>query len=144
MGRHAQPVPPIFQPEVAAEAIVYAAYAQRREIYVGGSTVKAILANRFVPGLLDRYLARDYAGQLSGEPADAARPDNLFAAAPGRHGAHGRFDHIARGHSLELWASLHRGWLLAGLASRPAPRRHGSAAAADEAFLPRAESSPAP
>jgi NAD(P)-dependent dehydrogenase (short-subunit alcohol dehydrogenase family) len=82
MGRHAQPVPPIFQPEVAAEAIVYAAYAQRREIYVGGSTVKAILANRFVPG---------------------------------RYGAHGRFDHIARGHSLELWASLHRGWLLAGL-----------------------------
>jgi short-subunit dehydrogenase len=115
MGKQAQPVPPIFQPEVAAEAIVYAAYARRREIYVGGSTVKAILANKFVPGLLDRYLARDYAGQLSSEPADPGRPDNLFAAAPGRHGAHGRFDHIARGHSLELWASLHRVWLLAGI-----------------------------
>src|SRR5205085_94794 len=84
--KQARPVPPILQPEVAAEAIVYAAYARRREIYVGGSTVKAILANKFVPGLLDRYLARDYAGQLSSEPADPGRPDNLFAAAPGRHG----------------------------------------------------------
>ena len=114
MGQQAQPVPPIFQPEVAAEAILYAAYARRREIYVGGSTVKAILANKFVPGLLDRYLARDYAGQLSNETLEP-RPDNLFQAVPGRHGAHGRFDHIARRHSLELWASLHRGWLCAGI-----------------------------
>jgi short-subunit dehydrogenase len=114
-GKRAQPVPPIFQPEVAAEAIVYAAYARRREIYVGWPTVKAILANKFVPGLLDRYLARNNAGQLSGEPADADQPGNLFAAAPGRHGAQGRFNGIARSHSLELWASTHRGWLCAGI-----------------------------
>jgi len=114
-GRRAQPVPPIFQPEVAAEAIVYAAHARRREIYVGGSTVKAIVANKIMPGLLDRYLARNNAGQLSDEPADAQRADNLFAAAPGRHGAHGRFDRIARGYSLELWASFQRGWLCAGI-----------------------------
>ena len=114
MGKRPQPVPPIFQPEVAAEAIVYAAYARRREIYVGGSTVKAILANKIAPGLLDRYLARNNAGQLSSEP-DPERPDNLFAAVPGRHGAHGRFDREARSHSLELWASLHRGWLFAGM-----------------------------
>src|ERR1051326_9024338 len=104
MGKRAQPVPLIFQPQVAAEAIVYAAYARRREIYVGGSTVKAIVANKFVPGLLDRYLARDYAGQLSRDPVEPARPDNLFAAVPGPHGAHGRFDRNARGYSLELWA----------------------------------------
>jgi short-subunit dehydrogenase len=114
-GRRAQPVPPIFQPEVAAEAIVYAAHARRREIYVGGSTVKAIVANKIMPGLLDRYLARNNAGQLSDEPADAQRPDNLFAAAPGQHGAHGRFDREARGYSLELWASFQRGWLCAGI-----------------------------
>src|SRR5690349_16721897 len=115
MGKQAQPVPPIFQPEVAAEAIVYAAHARRREIYVGGSTVKAIVANKIMPGLLDRYLARNNAGQLSDEPADAQRPDNLFAAAPGQHGAHGRFDREARGYSLELWATFQRGWLCAGI-----------------------------
>src|SRR5437763_3032135 len=114
-GRRAQPVPPIFQPEVAAEAIVYAAHARRREIYVGGSTVKAILANKIAPGLLDRYLARNNAGQLSREPADPSRPDNLFAAAPGRHGAHGRFDNEARPFSTALWLSRQRGWMLAGI-----------------------------
>jgi NAD(P)-dependent dehydrogenase (short-subunit alcohol dehydrogenase family) len=113
-GKRAQPVPPIFQPEVAAAAIVYAASARRREIYVGWPTVKAILANKFVPGLLDRYLARNNAGQLSREPADPDWPGNLFTAAPGRHGAHGRFDCMARSNSLELWASMHRGWLCAG------------------------------
>jgi hypothetical protein len=114
-GRRAQPVPPIFQPEVAAEAIVYAAHARRREIYVGGSTVKAIVANKIAPGLGDRYLARNNAGQLSGEPADPSRADNLFTAAPGRHGAHGRFDREARTFSSALWLSRQRGWVLAGI-----------------------------
>jgi NAD(P)-dependent dehydrogenase (short-subunit alcohol dehydrogenase family) len=125
-GRRAQPVPPIFQPEVAAAAIVYAAFARRREIYVGGSTLKAIVANKIMPGLLDRYLARNNAGQLSREPADPERPGNLFAPASGRHGAHGRFDREARAHSLELWTSLHRGWLYTGI---------GLAAAAAAAWL---------
>jgi short-subunit dehydrogenase len=118
MPRRPQPVPPIFQPEVAAEAIVFASQARRREIYVGGSTAKAILANKIAPGLLDRLLAtRGYRGQLSKEPSNPSRPDNLFSPAPGDHGAHGRFDSRAAGGSVELWATEHREWLLAaGLA----------------------------
>jgi hypothetical protein len=85
------------------------------EIYVGWPTVKAILANKVVPGLLDRYLAWNNAGQLSQEAEDPQRPDNLFTAMPGRHGAHGRFDQEARAHSLELRASTRRGWLCARL-----------------------------
>src|SRR5437763_3451566 len=87
-GRRPQPVPPIFQPEVAAEAIWFAAHARRREVYVGGPTVKAIIGNKVAPGLLDRYLARNDAGQLTDEP-EPERPDNLFATVPGDQGAHG-------------------------------------------------------
>ncbi len=117
LPKRPQPVPPIFQPEVAAEAIVFAAYARRREIWVGGPTIKAILANKIAPGLLDRYLARDgYSGQLSAEPADPAAPDNLFEPVRGDHGAHGRFDTRATPWSAALWASMHKGTLLAGAA----------------------------
>ncbi len=84
-GQRPQPVPPIFQPEVAAEAIVFAAHARRREIYVGWSAAKAILANKFVPGLLDHYLARQgYSGQLTEEPVPPDAPDNLYRAGAGR------------------------------------------------------------
>ncbi len=115
LPKRPQPVPPIFQPEVAAEAIVFAAYARRREVWVGGPTIKAILANKIAPGLLDRYLARQgYSGQLSAEPADPAAPDNLFEPVPGDHGAHGRFDRRATSWSAALWASMHKGSLLAG------------------------------
>ncbi|MGA7384161.1 MAG: SDR family oxidoreductase [Methylocella sp.] len=115
LSKRPQPVPPIFQPEVAAEAIVFAAYACRREVWVGGPAIKAILANKIAPGLLDRYLARDgYSGQLSAEPADPAAPDNLFEPVPGDHGAHGRFDKRATPWSAALWASMHKGSLLAG------------------------------
>jgi NAD(P)-dependent dehydrogenase (short-subunit alcohol dehydrogenase family) len=117
LAKRPQPVPPIFQPEVAAEAIVFAAYARRREVWVGGSTIKAILGNKIVPGLLDRFLAQDgYSGQLSSEPADPAAPDNLFEPVPGDHGAHGRFDRRATSRSAALWASMHKGALLAGAA----------------------------
>jgi short-subunit dehydrogenase len=135
-GHRPQPVPPIFQPEVAAEAIVFAAHARRREVYVGGSTVAAIEANKVAPGLLDRFLAsHGYKAQLGGEADDPDRADNLFAAVPGDHGAHGRFDSLAKPRSVELWAARHRGWLLtsgfaiAGLAAGvlllrpPQPRR---------------------
>ena len=157
-GKRPQPVPPIFQPEVAAEAIVYAAHARRREIYVGGSTVKAILANKVAPGLLDRYLARDYAGQLSDEPAPDDRPDNLFTALPGDHGAHGRFDAIATPYSVELWLSRQRGWIaaagvglgalaLALLASRATNRapsgRRAARLAAHSPSAPSATAAPA-
>jgi NAD(P)-dependent dehydrogenase (short-subunit alcohol dehydrogenase family) len=112
-GRRPQPVAPIFQPEVAAAAIIFAAHARRRELYVTWSNWKVILANKLAPGLLDHMLAsRGYSGQLSGEPADPDRPDNLFTAVPGNHGAHGRFDRRSRAASSELWLSRH-GWLAA-------------------------------
>jgi NAD(P)-dependent dehydrogenase (short-subunit alcohol dehydrogenase family) len=115
LPKRPQPVPPIFQPEVAAEAIVFAAYARRREVWVGGTTINAILGNKIAPGLLDRYLARQgYSGQLSAEPADPAAPDNLFEPVLGDHGAHGRFDTRATPWSAALWASMHKGSLLAG------------------------------
>lgn len=113
MGQRPQPVQPIFQPEVAAEAIVYAAHARRRELYVGGSTLKAIIANKIAPGLLDHFLARNYAGQLSDEPVPPGQHDNLFAPLPGNHGAHGRFDDKATSWSLELWLTEQRGWIAA-------------------------------
>ena len=97
MGRKAQPVPPIFQPEVAARAIYFGAFNPRRQIWVGFPTVKAIIANRIAPGLLDRYLAKSgYTGQLTDEPADADAPGNLFAPVAGDYSAHGRFDERAR------------------------------------------------
>jgi short-subunit dehydrogenase len=93
-----QPVPPIYQPEVAARAIVFAATARRREVWVGASTFRAILANKLAPWLLDRYLARSgYSAQLSSEPAQKDAPDNLFKPVEGDFGAHGRFDGEALG-----------------------------------------------
>jgi NAD(P)-dependent dehydrogenase (short-subunit alcohol dehydrogenase family) len=113
----AQPVPPIYQPEVAAEAIVWAAHHPRRELSVGFSTVKAIIGNKLVPWLGDWYLARvGYVAQQTDAPADPHRPHNLWQPVPGDHGAHGTFDARARDRSLQLWADTHRGWLaLAGL-----------------------------
>ncbi len=110
-----QPVPPIFQPEVAAEAIVWATQHDRREIYVGLPTVEAIVGNKLTPGLLDRYLARTgYQSQQTEEPADPNRPDNLWEPVPGDFGAHGPFDREAREFSPQVWATTHRGWILAG------------------------------
>lgn len=107
--RRAQPVPPIFQPEVAADAIVWAAAHPRREVWVGFPTVKTILAQKLAPGLLDRLLARiGYSGQITGESAPRDREGNLFAPVPGDYGAHGRFDAQAREHSWQFWISRHR------------------------------------
>ncbi len=110
MPRRAQPVPPIFEPEVAARAIYFAATHRRREIWVGMPTIKAILASKIAPGLLDRYLARQgYSGQLSAEPnADESADGNLFNAVEGAWAAHGRFDNVARRRSWALWVSRHR------------------------------------
>lgn len=116
MGRRAQPVPPIFQPEVPARAIVFAAEHPRREIWVGFPTVKAIIGNRIAPGLLDRYLARTgYSGQLTDERKPAAAPANLFEPVPGDVAAHGRFDARARRGSWEMFTTRHKGALMAGL-----------------------------
>jgi NAD(P)-dependent dehydrogenase (short-subunit alcohol dehydrogenase family) len=117
MPREARPVPPIFQPEVAARAIVYASAVDRREIYVGGPTVTAIWGNKVAPGYADRYLARNgYEAQMTDEPRDESRPDNLDAPVEGDFGAHGVFDERAKGFSAEAWATEHRRSLVAGMA----------------------------
>jgi hypothetical protein len=109
MGRKAQPVPPIYQPEVAARAIYFGAFHPRRQIWVGFPTVKAILANRVAPALIDRFLAKSgYTGQLTDQPADPSAPGNLFDPVPGPYGAHGRFDDRARKGSWEMFTSRHR------------------------------------
>ncbi len=108
-GRKAQPVPPIFQPEVAARAIRFAAFHPRRQIWVGFPTVKAILANRIAPGLIDRYLAKSgYTGQLTQAACDPQAPGNLFEPVKGPYGSHGRFDRRARDTSWEVFTSRHR------------------------------------
>lgn len=110
LPNHPQPVPPIFQPEVGAEAIYYAAHHRRREIYVGRSTVKAILGNKVAPSLLDSYLARTgFESQQTSSPVEPDRPSNLFHPLPGDAGAHGIFDSRARAASPQLWANTHRG-----------------------------------
>jgi NAD(P)-dependent dehydrogenase (short-subunit alcohol dehydrogenase family) len=114
LPRKAQPVPPIFQPEVAAEAIVFAATHNRREIYVGFPTVKAIVGNKIAPGFADKYLAKTgYDSQQTEESADPNRQDNLMAPLPGDHGAHGAFDDRAKSFSPQFGATKHRGSLLA-------------------------------
>ena len=128
----AQPVPPIFQPEVGARAIYWAAHHRRRELYVGMSTVEAIVGNKVAPGMLDRYLARTgFDSQQTSQPEDPNRPDNLWESLPGDHGAHGSFDARASDKSWELRASLNRLWLGLGftigatsafLAARRKPR----------------------
>ena len=117
LPRHPQPVPPIFQPEVAARAIVWAAHHRKREVYLGGSTVKAIVGNKVAPGLLDEYLARmGYDAQQTERPVDPDRPANLFEPVAADHTAHGIFDDKAHGSSTQFWLSRHRlGAVLAGL-----------------------------
>ncbi len=117
MPHHPQPVPPIYQPEVIARAVYWAAHHRRREFSVGYPTVRAILGDKFIPGLLDYYLAWvGYDAQQTSEPVDPDRPNNLYEPLPGDHGAHGRFDQGAITVSLQSWANRYRGWLgLAGL-----------------------------
>jgi short-subunit dehydrogenase len=93
MARQAQPVPPIFQPEAIAREIVRAAREAPRELWIGRSALKAIIGTLLLPRLGDRILAHEgYSGQLTREPRNAERPDNLFTPPPGDPGAHGRFD----------------------------------------------------
>jgi NAD(P)-dependent dehydrogenase (short-subunit alcohol dehydrogenase family) len=109
LPRKAQPVPPIFQPEVAARAIVWAALERRREVKLGWPTQKAILADKLAPALVDRYLATvGYESQQSDELAKMDRPSNLFDSVPGDFAAHGSFDAVAKRHSAHFWALRHR------------------------------------
>lgn len=113
LPRHPQPVPPIYQPEVAARAVAYAAdHPRHKEYWAGASTAATILAQKFVAPLLDRYLARTgYQSQQTADQEPAGRPDNLWEPvdqAPGRDfGAHGEFDQEAHGHSAQLWLTQH-------------------------------------
>ncbi|TYB42414.1 SDR family oxidoreductase [Actinomadura chibensis] len=112
LPRHPQPVPPIYQPEVAARAIVHAAeHPRRRERWVGGSTIATLLAEKVVPGLLDRYLGRTgYDSQQTGERRDGNPAGNLWEPcdADRDHGAHGGFDDRAKRRSLLLAAQTWR------------------------------------
>lgn len=136
LPRRAQPVPPIYQPEVAARAIARAAdRPRRRERWVGSSTVATLLGDKAIPGLLDHYLARTgYRAQQLGEKRDPDQPANLWHPADARsgsdQGAHGDFDDVARAHSSQQWVSRHRvaiagtalaaaGLAIAGITRRP-------------------------
>ena len=102
-------MPPIYQPEVAAEAIAWAVRTGEREIYVGSPTWKTIWGERVAPGIADRYLARNgYSSQQGDEPVNGDRPDNLFTPVEGDPGAHGRFEQGTRTRSPLLWLSQHR------------------------------------
>jgi NAD(P)-dependent dehydrogenase (short-subunit alcohol dehydrogenase family) len=128
LPRKPQPVPPIYQPEVAADAIVWAAHHFRRQWYVGGSTAVAIAADKIAPGLADRYLARQgFEAQQYDGAADPNRPNNLYAPLAGDHGAHGDFDSRASTRSVLLWLSQRRGWLALGAAAILAGWRFRSA-----------------
>lgn len=119
MGKKAQPIAPIYEPEVAARAIFFAATHRRREVWVGFPTVKTILANQIAPGMIDRYLATaGYKGQLTDEPLEPDSPGNLFKPVPGDYGAHGRFDRRSRGGDWEILTSRHRNafWAMMGAA----------------------------
>jgi NAD(P)-dependent dehydrogenase (short-subunit alcohol dehydrogenase family) len=111
LGRRAQPVPPIYQPEVAAKAIVWASGHERRELYVGLSTDVAIIGNKVAPGMGDAYLARHgYTSQQTDEPECPDRPSNLWEPVDDNRdwGVHGRFEARARRRSWQLWATKHR------------------------------------
>jgi NAD(P)-dependent dehydrogenase (short-subunit alcohol dehydrogenase family) len=119
LPKRAQPVPPIYQPEIAARAVLHAAdHPQRREYWVGGSTAATLAANAVAPGLLDRYLAKTgFDSQQTDQPRDANQPTNLWQPADGERGhdfgAHGAFDGRSTGRSPQLWASQHHGALAA-------------------------------
>ncbi|HZE00351.1 MAG TPA: SDR family oxidoreductase [Pseudonocardiaceae bacterium] len=113
LPNHPQPVPPIYQPEVAARGVVFAAdHPRRKQYWVGASTVGTLLGQKIAPALLDRYLAKTgYQSQQTGEKADPDRPHNLWEPVDGKdghdHGAHGVFNLQAHGHCTQLWFSHH-------------------------------------
>jgi short-subunit dehydrogenase len=118
MPHQPQPVPPIFQPEVAAERIVWASHRNRREVFVGPPTLIAIEANKIAPGIADRYLGRTgFDSQQTDEAPPTPRPDNLFEPVPGDFGARGIFDREAREEASTKWLAEHKGAALAGAAA---------------------------
>jgi NAD(P)-dependent dehydrogenase (short-subunit alcohol dehydrogenase family) len=118
MPRKPQPVPPIFQPEVGARAVYYAAHHNRRELWVGTPTVMAIVGQMFIPGVLDRYLGRTgYDSQQYDGAADPHQSSNIWEPVKGGHRTHGDFDSRAHEHSTQLWFDLNRWIVLAASAA---------------------------
>jgi hypothetical protein len=116
MPRKARPAGTIYQPEVAADAILFAAEHKRREVMVGYTTVEATLGEKVIPGILDHYLAKAaWEGSLLPEPSQPDQPDNFWQPLPGDHGSHGPFDQLAHRFSPQLWATRHRSVLGYGL-----------------------------
>jgi hypothetical protein len=116
MPQRARPTGTIFQPEVAAKAILFAAEHDRREIMVGYTTVEATLGEKVIPGLLDHYLATAaWEGSMLPEQVDPNHKDNFWEPLPGDHGSHGPFDRNAHRFSPQFWATQNRGALLGGL-----------------------------
>jgi NAD(P)-dependent dehydrogenase (short-subunit alcohol dehydrogenase family) len=110
LDRRPRPMGKIFQPELAARAIYWAATHRRRELWVGWPAVQAILGTRVLPSLIDRILGHTAVdGQHTDEAQPSPRPDNLWRPVAGDHGAHGRFDAMATGFSLQYWLTIHRG-----------------------------------
>jgi short-subunit dehydrogenase len=109
LPKHPQPVPPIYEPEVAARAICWAAHHRRREVFVGAPTVMAIYGQDVAPGFADWYLGtHGYDSQQTDEPVPPDRPNNLFEPVPGDYAAHGVFTNRAKTFSFQSWADLHR------------------------------------
>ncbi|HUS13256.1 MAG TPA: SDR family oxidoreductase [Pyrinomonadaceae bacterium] len=116
LPRKPQPVPPIYQPEIGADAVLFAAHHDRREMYVGYPTVEAIIGDKIAPAFADWYLADNgYDAQQTNEPVEPDRRENLWEPVPGDHGAHGTFGDRAITSSPQLWINKNRNWLgLAG------------------------------
>ena len=114
LERKGQPVPPIYDPDVAAQAIYHMSLHPRREMWVAVPSVKAILGNKLIPGLLDHYLAATgYEGQQTEEPENPDRPHNLWEPPPGDPGTRGTFGDRSRKWSPQLWLNIHRNRLAA-------------------------------
>jgi hypothetical protein len=119
LPKHPQPVPPIYQPEIPAEAVYWAAQHKRRELWVGYSTIQAIVGNKLSPWFADRYLARNAikGQQVQDMPVSADRPDNLYEPRPELAATHGIFDSQAKRRSPQLWANTHRPLIAAAAAA---------------------------
>jgi short-subunit dehydrogenase len=118
MPHKTKPIGAIYQPEVAAEALYWAAHNKRRELIVGYPAVQAIMGNKFAPQYADHVLAEiGFREQQTDLLEDPNRPDYLFETVPGDHGVHGRFDDVAKDFSPQLYATTHRTQVALGLVS---------------------------
>jgi short-subunit dehydrogenase len=145
MSRKAQPVPPIFQPEVGAEAVYWAAHQRHREVFVGWPTARAIWGQRFLPGLLDHLAARlAWDGQLyDGAPAPD-QPVDLYQPVPGHQSAHGAFDSRAKTGSWEMQLTTRASYVASAVYGLLAPLAHAAGRARARSLTPPGQAAPEP